>query len=76
MRPREHLRGIVVADDLFGLGVPANRTAETDSDIAEVADRRAPVADGDIGDRAFAALDTVEEILMVILAHFQMHVRG
>src|SRR3954453_14411609 len=66
VRPVQHGRGLLVTEELLGGRIPLERAAEAHREVAEVADRGTAVADLDVADRPLAALDAVEEVLMVV----------
>ena len=55
--------GFVVADNLFARGVPYDIPIQTNGNVAQVACRHCPVMRQDIGNRLFATLDALEEVL-------------
>lgn len=60
------LVGFVVADDLFGLGVPIELAAEADGDVGQVASGHGPMVCGDVADGQRAVFATLEEVGHVV----------
>src|SRR5262249_50274940 len=65
---------VAVADDFLRGGVPANRTADTYGNVAQVTHRRRPVPDLDVADRLLTRLDAAEPVVPVLGAHLQPYV--
>src|SRR5439155_10557918 len=68
------LAGLGIANDFLFGWVPVNFASCADSDIAQMADGRGTMADLDVANRQLAAFDALQPVLMMILAHVEMHV--
>ena len=62
----DHGLGLGVADDLLGLGVPADLASETSGDACQVASGQSAMVAEDIRDRLFSGYGGFEEVAEVI----------
>ena len=78
MRGGEHLVGVVVVGEPFGLRVPLQDLllAEPAGDDTQVAKRRAAVSDFHRCDRVTSCLDAFDKVTDVVIALLQMDLVG
>ena len=77
IRPAEHCRGFIVADDRFGSGVPFEaRAIQPHCDVAEVADRDRTVGHLDRRGGGLAGDHAVDEVSEVVVALVEVDLVG
>ena len=59
------LIGLIVADDLFGLRIPLQLAIQPNCDVGQMTGRHRAVVGVNIGNRQFAGLHAVDEVLHV-----------
>ena len=62
--------GLIVANDLFGLRIPADHSAQPRGDRAKMADIHRLNVTGYVGDRKPTLADAAVEVLLVVLKRF------